>query len=79
VTNLPELEKISYILTTLLQFITQDSVLIEMPHLCKASSGIYGWFCNKASSVVLCAREFKSLRITQETEFGGGGGGVTRG
>lgn len=68
-----ELEKICYILTTLLHFITQDSLLIELPHLCKASSGIYGWFCNNAYSVVLCAHEFKSLCITQKTEFGMGG------
>jgi hypothetical protein len=42
----------------------------------KSQQQIHGWFCNKASSVVLCANKFKSLRITQETEFGVGGKGL---
>jgi hypothetical protein len=62
------------ILTTLLHFIPQDTLLRELPHLCKTSSGVHGWLRNKASSVVLCAHEFKSLHITQEKEFGVGWG-----
>jgi len=45
----------------------------------KSQQQIHGWFCNKASSVVLCANKFKSLHIMQETEFGvrGKGEGFT--